>query len=233
MKSTRGGITAAKWALRKAIMIVRSVFHKTWLLFNAIRLIPHLFFMKWHPNKELIRLDLERWSTIVLKEERAARGANIRNFVKLMGLLPEYRSLFYYRIGWIGDILHPLCPPMSTLYIHTANIGPGLFFQHGFATIVAANSIGKNCRINQQVTIGFSNATDCPTIGDNVVINAGAKVIGKVKVGDNSIVGANAVVVKDVPENCTVVGVPAYIVRRDGARTREPLGIAREQNNVS
>jgi serine O-acetyltransferase len=107
---------------------------------------------------------------------------------------------------------------MNTLFISTKDIGEGLFIQHGFATIIAAKSVGKNCWINQQVTIGFSNVTDCPVIGDNVTINAGAKIIGKVTMGNNSTAGANAVVVKDVPENCTVVGVPAYIVRRNGIK---------------
>jgi serine O-acetyltransferase len=60
-------------------------------------------------------------------------------------------------------------------------------------------------------------------LGDNVRIMAGAKVIGNITIGNNSTVGANAVVVKDVPPNCTVVGVPAYIVRRDGVRTHEKL----------
>jgi len=112
---------------------------------------------------------------------------------------------------------------MPTLYIYTEDIGPGLFIQHGFATVITARKIGRNCWINQQVTIGFTNNTDRPTIGDNVIIYAGAKILGDVKVGDNSIVGANAVVLKDVPENCTVVGVPAYIVRRNGVKMRESL----------
>lgn len=107
---------------------------------------------------------------------------------------------------------------MNTLFINSDKIGPGLFIQHGFATIIDAKSIGKDCWVNQQVTIGYSNETDSPKIGDNVVINSGAKVIGNVFVGNNSKVGANAVVVKDVPENCTVVGVPAKIVRKNGVR---------------
>jgi len=112
---------------------------------------------------------------------------------------------------------------MSTLFIMTENIGAGLFIQHGFATIIAAKSIGKDCWINQQVTIGYSNATDSPTLGDNVVINAGAKIIGKVHMGNCSKAGANAVIVKDVPENCTVVGVPAYIIKRNGIKVKENL----------
>jgi serine O-acetyltransferase len=112
---------------------------------------------------------------------------------------------------------------MSTLYIYTRDIGSGLFIHHGFATIISAKKIGRNCWINQQVTIGFSNDTDCPTLGDNVIVYAGAKILGNVRIGDNSIVGANAVVVRDVPQNCTVVGVPAYIVRRNGVKVKESL----------
>jgi serine O-acetyltransferase len=112
---------------------------------------------------------------------------------------------------------------MDTLYIHTSTIGAGLFIQHGFSTIISAESIGQNCWINQQVTIGYSNVTDRPTIGDNVRITAGAKVFGNITIGNNSIIGANAVVFKDVPPNCTVVGVPAHIVKRDGKRVNQPL----------
>ena len=109
---------------------------------------------------------------------------------------------------------------MSTLYLYTPHIGEGLFIQHGFSTIINANSIGKNCWINQQVTIGFTNNTDSPTLGDDVTVYAGAKVLGNVFIGNNSVVGANAVVVKDVPSDCTVVGIPAKIIKRNG----KPVG---------
>lgn len=144
-------------------------------------------------------------------------------FLYMMTFYPEYRNLFYFRVGGIYRLLNIFCPKMNTLFISTKNIGTGLFIQHGFSTIIAAKSIGKNCWINQQVTIGYTNDNDCPTIMDNVSINAGAKVIGKVTVGENSIIGANAVVVKNVPSNCTVVGVPAYIIKRDGKKVKELL----------
>lgn len=134
---------------------------------------------------------------------------------------------FRYRLEslWklLPHILGVLCRPMPTLLINGGEIGEGFFIQHGFSTIIAANKIGKNCWVNQQVTIGYSNEYDCPTIGNNVVINAGAKVIGNVTIGDNTKVGANAVVVKNVPPNCIVVGVPAYIVKRDGVKVKEDL----------
>ncbi|MEO8003703.1 MAG: serine acetyltransferase [Betaproteobacteria bacterium] len=144
-------------------------------------------------------------------------------FVRLMTFNPEYRNLFYHRAGLIGLPLSLLCRPMSTLYIHTRKIGAGLFIQHGFSTIIAAAEIGENCWINQQVTLGYSNASDCPILQNDVTVSAGAKVIGKVTIGSNVKIGANAVVVKDVPANVTVVGVPAYIVRKDGMKIRLPL----------
>lgn len=74
--------------------------------------------------------------------------------------------------------------------------------------------IGKNCVINQQVTIG-QGITGHPTIGNNVFIGAGARIIGGVTIGDNVKIGANAVIVKDIPSNCTVVGVLGRLSRKE------------------
>ena len=114
--------------------------------------------------------------------------------------------------GISNVILKALFPLMDTLYITTNEIGPRLFIQHGFATIISAKSIGSDCWINQQVTIGYTFDTVPPVIGNGVRISAGAKVVGDIIVGDNSIVAANAAVVKDVPENAIVGGVPARII---------------------
>jgi serine O-acetyltransferase len=137
-------------------------------------------------------------------------------FLYLMTFYPEYRNLFYYRIGFLQYFVKYICKPMATLVIaKNTKIGPGLFIQHGIATIIAAKSIGRDCWINQQVTIGYSNNIDSPEIRDNVKIYAGAKIIGNVIVGSGAKVGANAVVINDVPENCTAVGVPAHIIRKE------------------
>ena len=120
------------------------------------------------------------------------------------------------------NILKFLVPPMPTLYIYTPSIGGGLFIQHGFATIICAKSIGRHCHINQQVTIGYKGAL-APVLGDNVTVTCGAKILGGVKVEDNVVIGANAVVVKDVPANTIVAGVPAYIIRKNGEKVYEKL----------
>lgn len=124
----------------------------------------------------------------------------------------EFRSIVYRRFGRCSCLTNWLLKGMDCLFICTKDIGGGLIIQHGFSTIINAKKIGKNCHIYQQVTIGY-NGTKSPTIGDNVRICCGAKVIGGVHVGNNVVIGANAVVCKDVPDNVVVVGVPAKIIK--------------------
>lgn len=84
-------------------------------------------------------------------------------------------------------------------------------FVHGFSTIVHCDSIGDNCKVYQQVTVGYNNGY--PTIGNDVTIYSGAKIIGKVVIGDDVIVGSNAVVTKDIPSHSMIAGVPAKIIK--------------------
>lgn len=171
-----------------------------------------------HKNRNVVRIDAKRWLDLYKIPYKNTVG-----FIYLLSYYPEFRNLFYYRVGAIHHFLKITCPKMASLYIVTDSVGEGLFIQHGFATVIAAKSIGKNCWINQQVTIGFTSDTDCPVIKDNVTISAGAKVLGGIEIGSNSTIGANAVVLKNVPENCVVVGIPAYIVKRNGVKVKEPL----------
>ena len=196
-----------------------------WLVFplSSIRLIPHILVMEFGPGKSVIAHDVARWAQIYLGTTPTTALGEMYAFLFLMTYYEEFRNLFYYRAGMLGRLFRPLCRPMSSLFIHAGKIGPGLFIQHGFATIISAETIGSNCWINQQVTIGWTDLSGRPVIEDNVTINAGAKVIGNIVIGSNSTVGANAVVVKNVPPNCTVVGVPAYIVRKGGVKLRESL----------
>lgn len=106
------------------------------------------------------------------------------------------------------------------------NVGSGLVIQHGFSTIINCERIGENCQIWHGVTIGKSESglnKPRPIIGNNVKICAHAVVIGEITVGDNVIIGAGSVVTKSVPDNCVVVGNPAYIIRRNSHKTHELL----------
>ena len=101
-----------------------------------------------------------------------------------------------------------------------ATIGKGFFIDHGDGVVIGETTIiGDNVTLYQGVTLGGTGkdvGKRHPTIGDNVVIGAGAKVLGPFTVGSGSKIGASAVVLKEVPENCTVVGNPGRIVRRKG-----------------
>ena len=103
-----------------------------------------------------------------------------------------------------------------------AVIGKNFFIDHGSGVVIGETAeIGDNCTVYQGVTLGGTgkeNGKRHPTLGSNVMVGAGARVLGPFKVGDNSKIAANAVVLSEVPPNCTAVGVPARIVRRDGVR---------------
>lgn len=163
-------------------------------------------------ESEPLGKDLYRWKSIhhLTCSDRKAMAILLWRF-------KEFRNLVIYR-----NRNHPIrrrliglfYPPMETLYLDALEIGGGLYIQHGFATMVSAKSIGENCWINQQVTIGYNGQGDPPVIGDNVTITCGAKILGDIHIGNNVTVGANAVVIRDVPDHCVVGGVPAKIIKQ-------------------
>lgn len=114
-----------------------------------------------------------------------------------------------------------------------AQIGKGLFIDHGAGVIIGETTIiGDNCTLYQGVTLGGTgkeHGKRHPTLGNNVMVSAGAKVLGSFKIGDNSKIGSGSVVLEEVPPNSTVVGVPGRVVRRNNEHLpQEDL----EQNNL-
>ena len=112
---------------------------------------------------------------------------------------------------------------LTGIEIHPgAKIGRGLFIDHGSAVVIGETAeIGDNCTLYQGVTLGGTGkhiGKRHPTLGNNVMVGSGAKVLGPFRVGDNSKIAANAVVLEEIPENCTAVGIPARIVRRDNKK---------------
>ena len=179
---------------------------------SSIRLIPLVALMLLSSNRNTVYADLDRWALNYRFAQPRNLVQRILLFVHLMTWKREYRNVFYFRTGIPGRLLSVFCLPLSSLYLDTdTKIGPGLFILHGDGTYVAAVTIGANCWISQQVAVGFLNEEDRPTIGNNVTINSGAKVLGKVKVGDNATIGVNSAVIMDVPANATVMGVPATV----------------------
>ncbi len=158
-------------------------------------------------TRRIVLADLQQWA------RWQHLGCNLWGFSWLMGCRPEFRSVFYRRARFLKLLSCWWLRGKTALEISTTDIGGGLIIQHGFSTVISAEKIGKNCKIYQQVTIGFNHDLKAPVIGDNVEVCCGAKVIGGITIGDNVLIGANAVVVKDVPSNCVVAGVPARIIK--------------------
>lgn len=173
-----------------------------------------------HKKWNLIIEDIDAWS-----HPQCFSTNRYMRWCYLMASTPAFRNVFYFRIKGLSRLISWLYVRQNEPYICVDNdaVDGGLFFCHGFSTIVVAKSIGKNCWINQQVTIGATGLNDYPTIGNNVHILVGSLVLGDIHIGDNAVIGAGAVVTKSVPENCVVVGNPARIIRRNGIKVDEKL----------
>ncbi|MBP2146918.1 serine O-acetyltransferase [Methanofollis sp. W23] len=141
-----------------------------------------------------------------------------------------FRAIFYYRlrnhaekknIRFLGGVIGIIDVLSNSIEIHPrARIGPGLFMPHPQCIVIGAGAVlGSNVTINQGVTVGASPGKEIegqtePVVEDNVLLGAGAKVLGPVTIGANAMIGANAVVVRDIPAWAVAVGVPAEVVNR-------------------
>ena len=163
----------------------------------------------------------------VLERDPAARS-----FLEVFFLYSGVKAIGYYRVAhwfynkkmyFIARYLSQHARRITGIEIHPAAvIGDGVFIDHGMGVVIGETTvIGDNCTIYQGVTLGGTGKDKGkrhPTIGNNVVIGSGAKVLGPFSVGDNSKIAANAVVLSEVPANCTVVGVPGRIVKKNNIK---------------
>ena len=134
--------------------------------------------------------------------------------------------LHWLKVPFIPRLFSQIARLFTGIEIHPgAKIGPGFFIDHGMGVVIGETTeIGENVTLYQGVTLGGTGTERGkrhPTIGSNVVVGAGAKVLGNIRLGKNVKVGAGSVVVHSVPDNCTVVGVPAEIVRKEGRKVSE------------
>ena len=148
-------------------------------------------------------------------------------------------SNFFYKAGFdlIARIISQTIRFFTGIEIHPgAKIGKNLFIDHGMGVVIGETSeIGDNVTIYHNVTLGGSSPSidserqrhekRHPKIGNDVVIGSGAQIIGPIKVGNNARIAANAVVVKDVPENATMVGIPARAVKLENKGSFRPYGV--------
>ena len=132
---------------------------------------------------------------------------------------------YFYLKGWVlvPRLINTFSRFLTGIDIHPgAKLGPGLFIDHGMGLVIGETAeLGSNVTLYQGVTLGGTGKEKGkrhPTIGNNVVVSSGATVLGSFKVGDNSKIGSGSVVLKEVPPNSVVVGVPGRVVTRDGVR---------------
>jgi serine O-acetyltransferase len=160
------------------------------------------------------------------------RDPAARNWLEVLFCYPGLQALMLHRLAHQLYCLHlPFVPRLIShlarfftgIEIHPgAQIGQGVFIDHGMGVVIGETAIvGNYALIYQGVTLGGTGKESGkrhPTLGENVVVGAGAKVLGNINIGDDVRIGAGSVVLRDVPPDCTVVGVPGRIVYRSGVR---------------
>lgn len=154
------------------------------------------------------------------------------SFLEVILLYQGLHAIFYHRIAHffykirlelIARVISQFSRYITGIEIHPgARIGRGLFIDHGMGVVIGETTVIKdNVTLYQGVTLGGTGKQKTkrhPTLGNNVVVGTGAKILGNITIGDNSYIGANAVVIKDVPPNSTIVGVPGRVTKQDGRK---------------
>ena len=159
----------------------------------------------------------------------AEKDPACRNLLEVVLLYPGFHALLFYRIAhffqkmhwkFVARLISQLARWLTGIEIHPgATIGKRLFIDHGMGIVIGeTTTIGDNCTIYHGVTLGGTGKDKYkrhPDLGSNVSVGCGAKILGPIKIGNNVKIGANAVVLKEVPDNSTVVGIPGNIVNKE------------------
>ena len=167
------------------------------------------------------------------------RDPAARNLLEILISYPGFHAIVWHRLSnflWrqglhlIARIISNILRTLTGIEIHpAAKIQQGFFIDHGMGVVIGETTeIGNNVTIYQGVTLGgvsIKKGKRHPTIGNNVVIGSGAQIIGPIKVGNNARIAANAVVVKDVPDNATMIGIPAKAVQLENKGNFKPYGV--------
>ena len=166
------------------------------------------------------------------------RDPAARSTLEVLTLYPGLHALMLHRLAhwfwqrglrWLGRFTSQFSRWLTGIEIHPgAIVGERVFIDHGMGVVIGETAeIGEGCTIYQGVTLGgtslYKGVKRHPTLGRNVVVSAGAKVLGGFTVGDNAKIGSNAVVIKPVPAGATAVGIPARIIQADDSKRREAV----------
>jgi serine O-acetyltransferase len=163
------------------------------------------------------------------------RDPAVRSVLEIIFCYPGFHAVLFHRLAhglwerkfyFLGRLVSHIGRFLTGIEIHPgAKIGKGFFIDHGMGVVIGETAeIGENCTLYHGVTLGgtsWAKEKRHPTLGDNVIVGSGAKILGPFKVGDNSKIGSNSVVVKEVPPNSTVVGVPGRVVMSEGKKTED------------
>lgn len=177
---------------------------------------------------------LKRDVQVVFERDPAARSVT-----EVFWCYPGVHALLFHRLAhglwnwrWLtlGRFVSHVGRFLTGIEIHPgARIGPGLFIDHGMGVVIGETTqIGANCTLYQGVTLGGTSVKKekrHPTLGNNIVVGAGAKILGAITIGDHSKIGAGSVVVTEVPPHSTVVGIPGRVVQRSGANLAETVDL--------
>lgn len=174
--------------------------------------------------------DVQRW--IVPQQISSPDLVTLSTTLKLMIRFPSLRLMFWFRLArWARAKRIPGIPMLMYQFIYhrfgaelrvDTPTGGGLYIAHPAGVVISADSIGENVSIIHSVTIGMRNEWAFPRIGDGAFIGAGARVLGGIEIGKDAQIGANSVVLKDVPDGATVVGVPGKVIAIYGERVQPP-----------
>jgi serine O-acetyltransferase len=170
----------------------------------------------------------------VLERDPAARSA-----LEVVLCYPGVHAIWHHRVahwfwqrGWLttARFVSHLSRFVTGIEIHpAARLGDGLFIDHGMGVVIGETAeVGENVTLLQGVTLGGTSLRRekrHPTLGDNVVVGAGAKILGAFTIGTGSRIGAGSVVVREVPENSVVVGVPGRVTYRNGQRVKGDIDL--------
>ena len=180
---------------------------------------------------------LRRLAMSVKDDVRAVRERDpaARSDAEVLLLYPGFHALMAYRVShalhekehyFAARAVSQAARCVTGIEIHPgATIGKGLVIDHGMGVVIGETAeIGDNCTLYQGVTLGGTGkdvGKRHPTLGDNVLVGSGAKVLGPFKIGSGAKIASNAVVLEEIPENATAVGIPAKVVRRKGQRVND------------
>lgn len=173
------------------------------------------------------------WNAVFRNDPAARNALEVLTYAGLHAIFWQRVAHFFWRhnLKFLARLISQSTRFWTGIEIHPgATIGKGFFIDHGMGVVIGETAeIGDNCLLYHGVTLGgvsLEKKKRHPTLGNNVVVGAGAKILGAITLGDNVQVGANAVVLKDVPPNSVVVGIPGRVVLQDGQRVEQERSLS-------